>query len=100
MFISMWEREEALKKLRRNEDLRLREARLLNRPTIEIPPLPPEPGVYEEEIHPPGEHWYKIVMPSGRVGIVHFPDELWDEQLFPNLQRRFEAKTRKRMQII
>ncbi len=53
----------------------------------------PEAGVYEEEIHPPGEHWYKIVMPSGNVGIVHFPDELCDEEVVRTLWKRFFKKS-------
>lgn len=100
MFIQNWEKDEARKKLERAGIARLAESRRLNALLPMIPALPPEPGVYEEEIHPPGEHWYKIVMPSGAVGVVHFPDELWDEALFPNLQRRFEAKTKRRLQVI
>lgn len=100
MFIENWERQEALKRLRRNEAAKLERQRGLNAPLPVIPSLPPEPGVYEEEIHPPGEHWYKIVMPSGSVSIVHFADELWDESVFRNLERRFEAKARKRIKII
>jgi hypothetical protein len=55
----------------------------------------PERGVYVEEIAPPGEYWYKVVLSSGKVGIVHFPDELIDpddptgtsEQLWRMLDR-------------
>jgi hypothetical protein len=65
-----------------------------------IPDKAPGPGVYEEEIHPPGEQWYKIVMPSGAVGIVHVPDEFWDEDVLLDLQIRFERKTRRRLAII
>lgn len=99
MFIQGWEEREARRKRARNEAARLTDERLRER-VITVPDLPPEPGVYEEEIHPPGEHWYKIVMPSGSVSIVHFADELWDESVFPNLQRRFEAKARKRFKVI
>lgn len=100
MFLDMYEREQRLRRLRRTEVDRLDEQRRLNAPLPTIPDLPPSPGVYEEEIHPPGEHWYKIVMPSGSVSIVHFVDELWDETVFPNLQRRFEAKARRRFKVI
>lgn len=75
---------------------RLEEERWLNRDVK----LPPDPGVYQEDIAPPGEQWFKIVMPSGRVGIVHFPDELCDMALLPNLWRRFHAKTRRALKII
>jgi hypothetical protein len=27
-------------------------------------------GVYVEEIAPPGEHWYKIVLSNAKIGIV------------------------------
>lgn len=100
MFIEGWEREERLRRIRRNEPARLERERRLNAPLPVIPALPPEPGVYEEEVHPPGEHWYKIVMPNGKVGTVHFPDELWDDALLLNLVRRFEAKTRRRLKVI
>lgn len=59
-----------------------------------------EPGVYEEEIHPPGEHWVVILLPSGKVGTVKFPDELWDDDVIPNLWRRFDAKTKRRLRVI
>lgn len=49
-------------------------------------------GVYEEEIAPPGEHWYKVVLSSGKVGLVHFPDELVDAQLVGTLRMRLDAK--------
>jgi len=35
-------------------------------------------GVYVEEIAPPGEHWYKIVLSNAKIGIVHLPDDLVD----------------------
>lgn len=37
-----------------------------------------------------------ILLPSGKVGIVHFPDELWDDDVIPNLWKRFDEKTRQR----
>lgn len=49
-------------------------------------------GVYEEEVAPPGEHWYKIVLSSGKVGLVHFPDELVDAGLIDSLRHRLDAK--------
>jgi hypothetical protein len=54
--------------------------------------MKPLRGVYEEEIAPPGEHWYKVVLSSGKVGLIHFPDELWDTDLGDNLIRRLDAK--------
>lgn len=54
--------------------------------------MAPVRGVYEEEVAPPGEHWYKIVLSSGKVGIVHLPDELVDEDLAENLWKRLDAK--------
>lgn len=50
-------------------------------------------GVFEDRIHPPGERWVTIVMPSGSVGQVHFPDELWDDDVLPNLRKRYAART-------
>jgi hypothetical protein len=60
----------------------------------------PGPGVYEDEIHPPGEHWYKILMPSGRIGTVHLPDELWDKDVVDELWRRFDKKAQKGLSIV
>lgn len=99
MFIEICDKQEWLKHLRRHEAAKLERERLRNQ-VVKMPPLPPEPGVYEDEIHPPGEHWYKILMPSGNVGTVRLPDELWDESLMPNLVRRFEAKTRRHLKVI
>jgi hypothetical protein len=58
------------------------------------PPQPkgPKPGVYEDEIHPPGEHWYKILTPSGAVGTMHLPDELWDRDVVGSLRKLFDRK--------
>lgn len=98
-FIEMFEEQERLKLLRHNEAEKLAYERMLDR-KVTLPSLPPEPGVYEDEICPPGEHWYKILMPSGKVGTVRLPDELWDESLLPNLVRRYEAKTRRRLKVI
>jgi hypothetical protein len=67
---------------------------------VKIPSLPPAPGVYEEDIHPPGEHWYTILMPSGNIGTVRLPDELWDEAVVSNLWKRYEAKARNRLKIV
>ena len=61
--------------------------------------ISPSAGVYEEEIHPEGEHWVKILMPSGRVGVVKLPDELWDDEVIPSLWRRYYQKTRPRLEI-
>lgn len=36
----------------------------------------PERGVYEEDLAPAGESWYKVVTSKGRIGIVHLPNEL------------------------
>lgn len=98
----MFDREEALKKLRRDEAAKLEKERRLVRP-IKIPEPPRvkyEPGVYEEDIHPPGEHWVVILMPDGKVGTVKFPDELWDDDVIPNLWRRFDAKVKRRLKVI
>lgn len=48
-------------------------------------------GVYIEEVCPPDECWYKIVLSTGKVGIVHFPIELCDDALMENLWRRLDA---------
>lgn len=45
-------------------------------------------GLYEEEIAPPGERWFKVVMSSGKVGIVHLPAELVDQSLVDGLAER------------
>jgi hypothetical protein len=58
------------------------------------------PGVYREEIHPPGEHWIKILMPDGKVGTVRFPDELWDERVIPDLWELFDAKVPAKLKIV
>lgn len=99
MFIQQWEKEEARRKAARDAIAKLVQDTLLER-TVKIPPLPLPPGVYEDEIHPLGEHWYKILMPNGKVGTVRVPDELWDESLLLNLVRRFEAKTKRRLKVI
>lgn len=78
---------------------RMAEQRRLER-RIVLPPPRYEPGVYEEEIHPPGEHWVAILMPSGKVGTVKFPDELWDDSVIPNLWKRFDAKTKRHLKAI
>lgn len=98
-FIEICEEQERLRLLRHNEAEKLAYERMLDR-KVSVPALPPSPGVYEDEIAPSGEHWYKVVMPSGKIGTVHFPDDLWDESVLPNLWRRFEAKTRKRLKIV
>lgn len=75
------------------------EARRLER-LLKAMPSKYEPGVYEEEIHAPGEHWVTILLPSGAVGTVRFPDELWDDSVIPNLWKRFDAKTKRRLRAI
>lgn len=61
------------------------------------PPVPqateppcPERGVYLEDIPAPGETWYKVVHSSGKVGIIHLPNELVDAGLYQNLCRRLD----------
>lgn len=49
-------------------------------------------GVYVEATCPAGERWYKLVTSTGRVGLVHLPEELCDETLEENLWRRLDAK--------
>ncbi len=44
-------------------------------------------GVYVEELAPPEEHWYKIVLSNGKVGIVHVPDELVDSTVLDEYLR-------------
>ncbi|MDB4871982.1 MAG: hypothetical protein JWL97_2986 [Gemmatimonadales bacterium] len=61
-------------------------------PPVSAAPSTAERGVYVEEIAPPGETWYKVVLSTGKVGIVHFPDELVDPGLYENLCRRLERK--------
>lgn len=100
MFIQQWEEREARRRRARLEADRVRVQRMIDRPTPTLPPLPTAPGVYREEIAPPGEQWFKIVMPSGTVGIVHFPDELCDSGLQANLWKRFWAKSKRRLKII
>jgi hypothetical protein len=53
-----------------------------------------EPGIYESQIHAPGEHWYTILMPSGAAGIVHVPDEFWDEDFCARLWKQFFRRAR------
>jgi len=43
-------------------------------------------GVYEEEIAPTCEQWYKIVTSTGNVASVHLPDELCDEETVGRLR--------------
>ncbi len=47
-------------------------------------------GIYQDEIAPDGERWYRIVASSGKVGIVHLPAELVDPALIENLWRRLD----------
>lgn len=93
---------EQLRLLRHNEAEKLAYERFLDRKVTlpPTPPPPPEPGVYEDDIHPPGEHWVTILLPSGDVGSVHFPDELWDENVIPHLWKRYHAKTRAKLKIV
>ena len=60
------------------------------------PALPPpntdERGVYEEDMVPPGERWFKVRMSNGKLGRVQFPEELCDEALIENLWRRLDVK--------
>lgn len=49
-------------------------------------------GVYVEETCPAGERWYKLVTSTGRVGLVHLPEELCDSTLEENLWKRLDAK--------
>lgn len=52
----------------------------------------PERGVYRDDLAPAGWRWFKIVTASGKVGIVHLPDELVDAAFTENLWRRLEAR--------
>jgi hypothetical protein len=61
-------------------------------PAAPAPPPPSLRGVYVEDIPAPGETWYKIVLSNGKVGTVHFPNELVDGGLYANLCRRLDAK--------
>lgn len=58
------------------------------------PPPPPKPqrGVFEDEIVPDGERWFKVVLSNGKVGTVRFPIELTDPQFTENLWRRLDAR--------
>jgi hypothetical protein len=51
----------------------------------------PERGVYLEEIAPTGEHWYKVVLSSGKIGTIRVPDELVDSSFEENLWRQLDA---------
>jgi len=44
-------------------------------------------GVYVEEITPPGELWYKVVLANGKIGIVHLPDEFVDASVLDEYLR-------------
>lgn len=78
---------------------RLEEKRRLER-DVRMPKPQYDPGVYEDDIHPPGEHWVTILLPSGKIGTVHFPDELWDDRVIAHLWKRFHAKTKAKLKII
>lgn len=93
MFIQLFEKADQEARMRRIQKDSLTVTRA---PLIE-PPAPSAPavvarGVYEEEIHPAGEHWYKVVTSLGHVAIIHLPDELWDPSMADNLRRRLDAK--------
>lgn len=61
----------------------------------------PSRGVYEEDVVPPGERWFKVVTSSGKVGMVHLPAELVDPGFAENLKRRLDAMDPERkLQII
>jgi hypothetical protein len=62
--------------------------------------LSSEPGVYECEFHPPGEHWYQILLPSGKVGTVNVPDEFWDVDFCARLWRQFYRRVQPRLAIV
>lgn len=59
-------------------------------------------GVYEEEIAPAGQRWFKVATSDGQVGIVHLPasmtdgliKELWDrlDRFDPEMTLRLVAK--------
>lgn len=50
----------------------------------------PARGVYQDEIAPAGERWYKVVTSNGKVGVVRLPVELVDDSLVSNLLRRLD----------
>lgn len=52
----------------------------------------PARGVYRERVSPPGEQWFKIVLSSGKIGLVYLPDELVDDALVENLWQRLERR--------
>jgi len=56
------------------------------------PPLKPKRGVYEDDIVPPGERWFKVVTSSGKIGRIELPEELIDPSFEENLWRRLDAR--------
>lgn len=56
-----------------------------------------ERGVFEEEVAPHGERWFKIVTSAGKVGTVHLPAELVDPSILDNLWRRLDRLDPERM---
>lgn len=64
-------------------------------------PMTPARGVFEEEVTPPGERWFKVVTSSGKVGTVHLPAELVDPSLIPNLLKRLnELDPQRKLHIV
>lgn len=47
-------------------------------------------SIYEDEIAPAGERWFKIVTSTRKVGTVHLPMELVDGELIASLSRLLE----------
>jgi hypothetical protein len=65
---------------------------IIRTPNFPVIESPKGRGVYVEELCPPDECWYKVVLSNGKIGIVHFPIDLCDDALLENLWRRLDAK--------
>lgn len=61
----------------------------------------PARGVYEDEIAPPDERWFKVVTSSGRVGVVRLPADLVRPGFAAYLWKQLDAvDPERKLQII
>lgn len=60
-------------------------------------------GVFYDSIQPDGEQWWTLVTSSGKVGIVHLPDELVatdTESYLCKLLDSMDPVTRRHLQVV
>lgn len=65
----------------------------------------PSRGIYEDDVVPAGEKWFKLVTSTGRVGTVHLPAEMAEEgtgvvTYLWNLLDRMDPESPRHLQVI